>query len=419
MSSKSECTVTGEQNQKGGLKPKLRFPEYRDAGDWKEKLLKAVCKVNPSNMGLPESFFYIDLGSVEDGKLITANRISRDGAPSRAQRLLKKGDVLFQTVRPYQKNNLLFNIDGNDFVASTGYAQLRANGPETFLYQIVHTDNFVTKVIAKCTGSSYPAINSSDLAEIPLLVPGLPEQQKIADCLSSTDALIAAEADKLEALKDHKKGLMQQLFPAPGETTPHLRFPEFQGAADWKERPLGEIASYQNGKAYESHIVEEGRYIVVNARFISTEGGVKKWSNNPLLIAEADDILMVLSDLPNGRALAKCYRVRDDNKYAVNQRIARLTPHAVRSDFLLPVLNRHPNLLSFNDGMNQTHLSKGDVLTCPILLPTSEEEQAAIADCLGSVDALIAAHVNSISALKAHKSGLMQQLFPIPAKASA
>ncbi len=256
-----------------------------------------------------------------------------------------------------------------------------------------------------------------DLARMQLLLPSAIEQHKIADCLSSIDALIAAEADKLEALKDHKKGLMQQLFPAPGETTPRLRFPEFQGGANWEERPLGAIASYQNGKAYEPHIVEEGQFIVVNARFISTDGAIKKWTNNPLLIAESDDILMVLSDLPNGRALAKCYRVREDNKYAVNQRVARLTPHAIRSDFLFSILNRHPYLLGFNDNLNQTHLSKDNVLTCPILLPTHEEEQIAIADCLSSVDGLIAAQVDRLSALKAHKNGLMQQLFPVASEA--
>jgi type I restriction enzyme S subunit len=103
------------------------------------------------------------------------------------------------------------------YVASTGYAQLRANESKDFLFQAVHTDNFVERVIAKCTGSNYPAINSSDLADISLAIPSKGEQQKIADCLSSLDELIAAQTKKIELLKQHKKGLMQQLFPAPEE----------------------------------------------------------------------------------------------------------------------------------------------------------------------------------------------------------
>jgi len=198
--------------------PRLRFPEFWDAPEWEEKLLEEVCEVNPSNEGLPESFVYIDLESVVDGKLIYKRKIDWVDAPSRAQRLLKNGDVIYQIVRPYQKNNFFCDfVDENSYVASTGYAQLRSFDVSKFLYQLIHVDTFVNKVIAKCTGSSYPAINSSDLAEINVTIPNPPEQQKIADCLASLDELIAAQRHKLDSLKVHKQGLMQQLFPAEGE----------------------------------------------------------------------------------------------------------------------------------------------------------------------------------------------------------
>ena len=201
--------------QEGETQPRLRFPEFHSMEEWAERPLRAVATVNPPNGGIPESFVYIDLGSVVEGRLTVKTKLARDDAPSRAQRLLSDGDIIFQVVRPYQKNNLFFDFgDHQAYVASTGYAQIRARVSSRFLYQSVHTDTFVSRVVAKCTGSGYPAINASDLAEIGVsLPPTLAEQQRIADCLTSLDDLIAAESRKLDTLKTHKKGLMQQLFP--------------------------------------------------------------------------------------------------------------------------------------------------------------------------------------------------------------
>ncbi|WP_282615053.1 restriction endonuclease subunit S [Roseomonas gilardii] len=194
--------------------PRLRFPEFRDAGTWDVKRLGEVCQINPPSGPLPESFFYIDLESVVSGEWILRKRIFRDAAPSRAQRILESGDIIFQMVRPYQKNNLLFTSEvGQEYVASTGYAQLRAKDSSSFLYQLVHTESFTNAVLEKCTGSNYPAISSSDLAEVWVSVPGLPEQQKIADCLTALDELIRAQSGRIKAHKGHKRGLMQQLFP--------------------------------------------------------------------------------------------------------------------------------------------------------------------------------------------------------------
>lgn len=202
----------------GETVPKLRFREFRDKEEWEVKKLSQVCEINPSGNALPESFVYIDLESVEAGRLLKKNKISREGAPSRAQRLLKCGDVIFQMVRPYQKNNYYFLPDDDlDYVASTGYAQLRAIESSRYLFQYLHNDRFVDRVLSKCTGSNYPAINSSSLSEILVEVPQPNEQQKIADCLTSIDELITAQAQKVDALKTHKKGLMQQLFPAVDE----------------------------------------------------------------------------------------------------------------------------------------------------------------------------------------------------------
>lgn len=205
--------------QDGETLPRRRFPEFQGTEEWAERPLRAVATINPPNSGIPESFVYIDLGSVVEGRLTARTEIARDDAPSRAQRLLVENDIIFQIVRPYQKNNLFCDFgDDHAYVASTGYAQIRAKVSSRFLYQSVHTDTFVSKVVAKCTGSSYPAINASDLAEITLsLPPSLEEQQRIADCLAPVDDLIAAATGKLDTLKTHKRGLMQQLFPQIGD----------------------------------------------------------------------------------------------------------------------------------------------------------------------------------------------------------
>lgn len=191
----------------------LRFKQDdgSDFGDWEEKKLWEVCEVNPKNSELPSSFIYIDLESVESGRLIMQNEIDLVEAPSRAQRYLEVEDILFQTVRPYQMNNLFFTEKG-DYVASTGYAQLRVNESSMFLYQLLHTNEFVNNVIERCTGTSYPAINSKDLAKIKIKIPSLKEQQKIASYLSSLDAKIEAVQTQLEKTQQFKKGLLQGMF---------------------------------------------------------------------------------------------------------------------------------------------------------------------------------------------------------------
>lgn len=191
----------------------IRFKDDNgnDFPDWEEKKLGEVCKINPKSNSLPSSFIYIDLESVVTGQLLKETTIQLSEAPSRAQRLLSNEDILFQMVRPYQKNNLFFNRNG-EYVASTGYAQLRAKESPMFLYQLIHTTDFVFKVIDRCTGTSYPAINSTDLANILVEVPSLPEQIKIANFLSAIDVKINHCQEQIDQTTIWKKGLLQQMF---------------------------------------------------------------------------------------------------------------------------------------------------------------------------------------------------------------
>ncbi len=256
------------------------------------------------------------------------------------------------------------------------------------------------------------SIDTKHLWNMPVAVPKLPEQQKIADCLSSIDDLISTEEKKLLLLNDYKKGWMQKLFPAEGKTIPEWRFPEFRDSGDWENTTIEKIADYENGKAHENNIIDNGKYIVVNSKFISTEGEIIKYTNEANLLAYKGDILMVLSDVPNGRALSKCYLVEKDNVYTVNQRVCRIIPEKVNSTLLFYTINRNKYFLSFDDGVKQTNLKKNDVLSCSIVIPKEPDEQEKIADFLSGIDDLISTQTDRIEALKQHKKALMQGLFP-------
>ena len=203
---------------KQGMMQKLFSQQLRFKADdgsefreWEEKELKDIAEINPKSKKLPESFIYIDLESVEKGQLLLQKNIELQDAPSRAQRLLAKGDVLFQMVRPYQQNNYYFNLSG-EYVASTGYAQIRTKLDSKFIYYALHEKTFLDEVMNRCTGTSYPAINSSDLSSIEILIPCLEEQTKIANFLSAIDQKIEVVAQQIEQAKTWKKGLLQQMF---------------------------------------------------------------------------------------------------------------------------------------------------------------------------------------------------------------
>ena len=171
-------------------------------------------EINPKTKSLPTEFIYIDLESVESGKLLQENIISRDNAPSRAQRVLTKGDVLFQMVRPYQKNNFYFESELSlPAVASTGYAQIRCvdNDP-LFVFEQISSDYFANEAMLRSTGTGYPAINADSLAEIPFIKLPIEEQQKIGKFLYLLSQRIIQEESKLDSLLKVKSAMLQSLF---------------------------------------------------------------------------------------------------------------------------------------------------------------------------------------------------------------
>ncbi|UWV09306.1 restriction endonuclease subunit S [Streptococcus parauberis] len=196
---------------KNGAKvPELRFAGFAD--DWEERKLKDIAQFNPKTV-LPVEFEYVDLESVVGTEMISHRTESKDQAPSRAQRLAQKGDVFYQTVRPYQMNNYLYDLPYDNYVFSTGYAQMRPNIDSYFLLNSVQNKQFVQHVLDRSTGTSYPAINSSDLSNIEIHVPSkLSEQQKIGAFFKQLDDTIALHQRKLDLLKEQKKGFLQKMF---------------------------------------------------------------------------------------------------------------------------------------------------------------------------------------------------------------
>lgn len=180
--------------------------------------------------------------------------------------------------------------------------------------------------------------------------------------------------------------------------------------SDWNVKELGKIAHFENGKAHEGYISDDGDYIVINSKFISSEGGVLKYSNKNISPINTGHIALVMSDIPNGKALAKCYLVKQDNKFALNQRICSLKATEVDNTFLFFALNRNNYFLQFDNGVSQTNLRKDDILECPLPIPPTEVEQFAIVSALSDVDGLTKLLEKLIAKKRAIKLGAMQEL---------
>lgn len=194
----------------GETVPEIRFAGFVD--EWKKCKVSDTAKMNPKTI-LPDEFQYVDLGAVVGTSLHETRHEFKDSAPSRAQRLASVGDVFYQTVRPYQKNNYFFSGSGDGpVVFSTGYMQLRPKGDSYFLLTLLQTDYFVCHVMDQSTGTSYPAINSTDLGKIHVQIPSKDEQTKIGNLFNRIDNLITTRQKQLDLLKEQKKGFLQQMF---------------------------------------------------------------------------------------------------------------------------------------------------------------------------------------------------------------
>ncbi|MFH8133243.1 restriction endonuclease subunit S [Pantoea osteomyelitidis] len=403
--------------------PEIRFKSF--SGGWKNSELSELALFNPKSE-LPESFKYVDLESVKGTSLIGYKIESRNSAPSRAQRLAQKGDVFYQTVRPYQKNNYLFHCVENDYVFSTGYAQLRPYFNGNFLLNLVQRDLFVKSVLNNCTGTSYPAINASTLATIGVSYPkNEAEQTQIGNYFQKLDALINQHQQKHDKLSNIKKSMLEKMFPKQGETIPEIRFKGFSG--EWEEASL--LDSIERIIDFRGRTPKKlgldwspSGYRALSA--LNVKQGYIDFSIDPHFgDQELYDKWMSGSELHQGQVLftteapmGNVAQVPNTDKYILSQRtIAFIVKSEIVVEDFLAVLLRSSKvfreLSALSSGGTAKGVSQKVLANLNVSIPTNLVEQTAIGNYFQKLDNLINQHQQQITKLNNIKQACLSKMF--------
>ena len=421
---------TNEKDTHQRIVPALRFPEFQNSGEWDMLHLNQISsrittKVGKSQL-TPVSI------SAGVGFIAQTEKFGRDISGDQYHNYieLNKGEFAYNkgNSKKYPQG-CVYKLEEFDKVAApNAFICFRFNDnviPDFFKGYFdnnYHGRQLQNVITSGARSNGLLNISADNFFNIILPTPkDKKEQQKIADCLSSIDSLIKATEDKIDLLKAHKKGLMQQLFPAEGETTPKLRFPEFQNSGEWDMLHLNQISSRITTKVGKSQLTpvsisagvgfiaqteKFGRdisgdqyhnYIELNkGEFAYNKGNSKKYPQGCVYKLEEFDKVAA----PNAFI---CFRFNDnvipdffkgyfDNNYHGRQ-LQNVITSGARSNGLL-------------------NISADNFFNIILPTPKDKKEQQKIADCLSSIDSLIKATEDKIALLKAHKKGLMQQLFP-------
>jgi len=271
-------------------------------------------------------------------------------------------------------------------------------------------------------GDTVVHLYANKLKAINIFIPTRDEQQKIADCLTSLDELIDAENKKLEALKAHKKGLMQKLFPAEGKVNPQVRLGVCTD--DWAIRKLDDLGIATGGTAIESEFVADGKYRVISIgsyseNSIYTDQNIRAnlSSKTQNRILNKGDLAMILNDKTSkGNIIGRVLLIDEDDAYVYNQRTQRIQPHHAEydSDFLYHLFNApevRAKIVKQAQGNTQIYVNWSAIRELAYRVP-SRPEQTLIGVFFRNLDDKITAQSEKIQALKLHKKGLMQGLFP-------
>ena len=393
--------------------PNLRFPAF--TGEWEEKKLGEVCEV-------------------KRGVRVTRRDLKEDGKYPVFQNTDKPlGFYDFSNVKA---NNPFVIIGGSagligfcktDFWAADDCVTFGDSDTinKYFLYSTLLLHNMGIKNFVR--GGNIPRIERVALERLQISFPSPAEQQKIASCLSAMDDLIAAQAEKVEALKEKKTGLMQQLFPQPGETTPRLRFPEFKG--EWEVKNLGEVCdSILVGFPFKREdITDDASGHPILRAFSIGEGIIRHGKDyDKYYPYDAEKLkkyevrkgdIVISMDGSVGKNIAMVSEKEERN--LLIQRVARLriTNYPIHLIFQQIISQRFKDYAAGEKkGAVIAHISQKQIELFPIYVPDSPAEQEKIASCLSTLDDQIAAETEKLTALKDYKKGLMQQLFPQPAK---
>lgn len=390
--------------------PKIRFKGFKD--DWEQrKFGELFSRRMERNLGQFDNTRWISVARMyfQDPDRVTSNNIDT------RTYVMREGDIAFEghSNQEYRYGRFVAN-DIGDGVISELFPIYQHIVPYNNYYwkYAIQIETIMAPKILRCIEISYTSSNKLDekfFLEESTSVPGIEEQRKIGALLSNLDNLITLHQRKCDETKQLKKFMLQKMFPKNGEKNPEIRFEGFTD--DWEQRKLGEVAEYRNGKAHENEIDEDGEYIVVNSKFVSTNAEIRKFSNAQNEPLYENEIAFVLSDVPNGRAIARTFLVDKSGKYTLNQRIAGITPHEDTDPYYLHIrMNRNAYFLKFDDGNKQTNLSIKDVLNYEDMYPSYKEQQK-IGSYFGKLDHLITLHQRKCEKLKELKKFMLQNMF--------
>ena len=401
MTTAQNNASTAANTHQGGLVPRIRFPEFEGSPTWKTKALGDLLTV-----GNGRDYKHLGVGSIpvygSGGYMLSVDAYLHDGE---SVCIGRKGTInrpMFLTGKFWTVDTLFYTHSFRNFLPR-------------FAFLIFQSIDWLKHNEA----GGVPSLQKTNIIKIQVPTPTLPEQQKIADCLSSLDDLIAAESQKLATLKVHKKGLMQELFPQEGETVPRLRFPEFEG--EWEVKRLGEVASIQLGKMLDQKKHIQGKlYPYLNNMSVRwnrietqdlpqmnfTEKESKKFSveSGYVLVCEGGEPGRAAvwegtsTDIKYQKAL---HRVRFKIPFKPSLLVAYLESIAGTNQF---------ERLFTGGGIK--HLTQ-EVFAGLVIPIAPYAEQQKIAAVLSSLDDRITAQAERIEALRVHKKGLMQGLFPV------
>lgn len=376
--------------------PKRRFKNFELSGPWEARFLGELGKINPKGQ-LPQTFEYVDLESVVGTEMVSHRKVTRDTAPSRAQRLAQSGDLFYQTVRPYQKNNFLATNLNGDYVFSTGYAQLRPIISGYFLLSLVQNDSFVKSVLSRCTGTSYPSISADELSKIQVLVSN-DEQElyAIGKLFQKLDRLIILHQYKLDKLKNLKKAYLSEMFPAEGKRVPKRRFPGFEG--EWEQKKLGEMSNITaGGDVDKDKLLTKGNYpVLANAH--TNEGIIGYYEENYQIEAPAVTV--------TGRGDIGFAKARKENFTPVVRLLSIKSKHNV--DFLAEAINQNKVIFE-STGVPQLTIPK--LSNYKIYFPSEVDEENSIGNFLVSLDSLITLQQQKLDKLNDLKKAYLNELF--------
>lgn len=427
MSSEGVGAVAGEEDKLSGLLPAARFPEFHHAEKWQLRKLSDLL-FEPKQRNRSLKYGPNDVISVS-GEYGCVNQIefmgrSYAGVSVKDYHIVETSDVVY-TKSPLKASpfGIIKANKGRNGIVSTLYAVYRPTG-EALANYIDHyfssnyNLNSYLQPLVKKGPKNDMKVKNSDVLIGSIWVPKIDEQKKIADFLSSIDTLIAVEADILVALKSHKKGLIAKIFPAPGEVTPHFRFREFQDSGEWDEITLSDIGELVGGLTYSpSDVGDKGLLVLRSSNIqdgqIALEDCVFVDPNvKGVNLSQPDDILI-------------CVRNGSASLIGKNALIPKNMPLCTHGAFMTVFRTKlakfvfqifqtpaYQTQVSADLGATINSINGSQFLKYKFSIP-KEPEQKRIAAFLTSIDIIISSQNNKVQALKAHKKGLMQLLFPI------